>query len=482
MIRTLADIARDPKRAPLLAGGIILIAFGMYGMLFLSSHPSALRLLSLAYMGVSAAVAAWLYISSPALYLGFVWWLWFLSPFVRRVIDYHLGTFTPPNAAFSMLAPYAATLVILIDLPRFGRLLTRRIGIPILICFLAVIYGYIVGLTKVDSFRATMILLDWICPLLMALFVLARWRDYPRLRSVFRTAFVWGVLIMGCYGIYQFFAAPPWDVLWMEGSQMLSAGKPEPLGIRVFSMLNAPGPFAMILMAGLILLFDSKGPIGRVAAVPGYLAFLLSLVRGAWGGWVLALSYSLLRLQNASRGRVLAILALVACLTIPLALSGDIGDRTGARMETFGDIEQDNSLQERQLMYSYMVTELLFNPIGQGMGARTFDSGFVTIVYQFGWIGGFAYLGALIAMMITVLRDTPKHDRFAILVSGIALSYFALMLMGSQVVGVKGCLFWGCMAFAVASRRYHSEKASAEESGDASDTTLPVSSQTASSR
>lgn len=459
MIRTLADIARDPKRSPLLAGGIILIAFGMYGMLFLSSHPSALRLLSLSYMGVSVVVGAWLYISSPALYLGFIWWLWFLSPFVRRIIDYHLGSFTPPSAAFSLLAPYAATLVILIDLPRFGRVLTRRMGVPLLICFVAILYGYLVGMTKVDPFRATTVLLDWVCPLLMALFVLVRWRQYPRLRSVFRTTFMWGVAVLGAYGLYQFFVAPPWDVLWMEGSRMISLGKPEPFEIRVFSTLSSPGPFAMVIMSGLVLLFDGKGLIGRLAPIPGYLAFLVSLVRGAWGGWVLALSYSMLRLQNASRGRVIAILVLVSAVTVPLIMSGEIGEQAGERMETFSNLESDGSLQARQRMYTTIGVELLFNPIGEGLGARTFDSDFVTILYQLGWIGGGLYVLGLFLMMIPVIRDTPSSDRFAILVSGIAVAYFALMLMGPQVSEIKGCVFWSCMAFAVAARRYHEEHA-----------------------
>jgi hypothetical protein len=463
MIRTLADVARDPKRAPLLAGGIILIAFGMYGMLFLSAHPSALRLLSLSYMGVSTVVAAWLYISSPTLYIGFVWWLWFLSPFVRRVIDYHLGFYTPPSAAFSMLAPYAATLVILLDLPRFGRVLTRRIGVPILICFAALLYGYLVGMTKVAPFRATTVMLDWICPLLMALFLLVRWRQYPALRSVFRTTFAWGVALLSLYGIYQFFMAPPWDALWMEGSGMTSVGKPEPFEIRVFSTLNSPGPFAMVLMSGLVLLFDGKGLVGRLAPIPGYMAFLLSLVRGAWGGWVLALSFSLLRLQNASRGRVIAILVLIAAVTVPLIMSGEIGDQAGERMETFSNLEEDGSLQARQHMYSTVGVELLFNPIGQGLGAQTFDSDFVTILFQLGLIGGIVYLGGLLMMLIPVLRDTPSTDRFAVLASGIALSYFALMLMGPQVVGIKGCVFWSCMAFAIASRRYHDEHAPPED-------------------
>ena len=476
MIRTLADVARDPKRSPLLAGGVILIAFGMYGMLFLSAHPSALRLLSLAYMSVSVLVAAWLYISSPPLYLGFIWWLWFLSPFVRRIIDYHLGFFTPPSTAFSLLAPYAATLVILIDLPRFGRVLSRRIGIPILVCFAAILYGYLVGMTKVAPFRATTVMLDWVCPLLMAFFVLVRWQQYPRLRSVFRTTFVWGVAVLGTYGIYQFFMAPPWDTLWMTGSGMISVGKPEPFEIRVFSTLNSPGPFAMVLMSGLILLFDGKGLVGRLAPIPGYLAFLVALVRGAWGGWVLALSFSMLRLQNASRGRIIAILALVALVTVPLIMSGEIGDQAGERMETFGNLEEDGSLQARQHMYSTVGVGLLFNPIGQGLGARTFDSGFVTILYLLGWVGGLLYLGGIVAMMIRVVRDTPSYDRFAILTAGTALSFFALLLMGTQVGGVNGCVFWSCMAFAVASRRYHDEYAKSDESPE---DTLAASSQTA---
>lgn len=457
MIRTLADIARDPKRSPLLAGGVILIAFGMYGMLFLSAHPSALRLLSLSYMGVSTVVAAWLYISSPALYLGFIWWLWFLSPFVRRIIDYHLGFFTPPSGAFSLLAPYAATLVILLDLPRFGRVLTRRMGIPLLICFAAVLYGYLVGMTKVDPFRATTAMLDWVCPLLMAFFVMVRWKQYPRLRSIFRTTFMWGVAVLGTYGIYQFFIAPPWDTLWMEGSRMISLGKPEPFEIRVFSTLNSPGPFAMVLMAGLVLLFDGKGLIGRLAPIPGYLAFLVALVRGAWGGWVLALSFSLLRLQNASRGRVITILVLVACVTVPLVLSGEIGNQAGERMESFSNLNEDGSLQDRQRMYSTVGVELLFNPIGQGLGARTFDSGFVTIMYQLGWLGGLFYLGGLVTMMIRVVRDTPSSDRFATLTAGIALAFFALLLMGTQVGAVNGCVFWSCIAFAVAAQRHNEE-------------------------
>lgn len=474
MIRTLADVARNPERSPLLAGGVILIAFGLYGILFLSSHPSALQLLSLAYMGVSTIVAAWLYISSPTLYLGFIWWLWFLSPFVRRIIDYHLGFFTPPSAAFSLLAPYTATLVILIDLPRFGRMLGRRLCVPLLICFAAVLYGYLVGVAKVGTFRATMLLIDWACPLLMAFFILVRWKEYPRLRSVFRTTFTWGVAVLGMYGIYQFFMAPPWDTLWMEGSRMISLGKPEPFEIRVFSTLNSPGPFAMVLMSGLILLFDAKSLTGRLAAIPGYMAFLVALVRGAWGGWVLALSFSLLRLQNASRGRILAVLVLLACVTVPLVLSGEIGNQAGQRMETLGSLEDDGSLHARKHMYTTMGPELLFNPIGQGMGGRTFDSGFVTILFQFGLIGGIIYLSGLLMMLVPVLRSTPSTDRFAVLCSGISLAYFTMMLMGPQVIGIDGCVFWSCMALASASRRYHSTQLESTSSAHASSTSPSV--------
>ena len=81
----------------------------------------------------------------------------------------------------------------------------------------------------------------------------------------------------------------------------MTNGTPEPLGIRVFSTMNSPGPFANVLLAGLLILLTNENFSARprLRAV-GYLSFLLlSLVRSAWIGWFLGLLSLLSALKTA---------------------------------------------------------------------------------------------------------------------------------------------------------------------------------------
>lgn len=469
MIRTLADVAKDDERATLLALGMIILALCVYSVLFSTSHPSMLRILSLGYLTGTAGVGFWLYLTNPPLYVGFTMWIWFVSPFVRRIIDYSLGAFTPPNMALALLAPYVVTGLSIFDLPRFGKRLIQRQYAPLLLCLLGVIYGLLVGLPKTGGFSAATALLNWLCPLLLGFHILARPSLYPKFRSTFRTVFAFGVLVLGTYGVFQFFSAPPWDVLWMKGSGMLSIGQTESMEIRVFGMLDSPGPYAMVMMAGLILLFDTGGTIAKLAVVPGYLGILLSLVRGAWGGWVLAFGYSVLRSRGASRRRLVLALALVMAVVAPIVTTGEIGDRTGERFETFSNLEEDGSLEDRQYMYQTATLDALLNPIGEGLGGGTFDSGFLTILYQLGWLGSLFYLGGLIMLMRTIIfGGPPNEEKFVALCAGIVIGYFALMLMGLQVTEAKGCIFWSMASLVLASRHYRNRFDAPETASDAS--------------
>ena len=47
--------------------------------------------LNYAYLAATLAVGALLYWRRPGLYIGFTWWLWFLTPEVRRLVDYQQG-------------------------------------------------------------------------------------------------------------------------------------------------------------------------------------------------------------------------------------------------------------------------------------------------------------------------------------------------------------------------------------------------------
>lgn len=453
MIRTLADVARDDSRAFLLAVGMVILALCLYAVLFATSHPSLLRLLTLAYLAGTAGVGFWLYITNPALYLGYVWWIWFISPFIRRVIDYSIGAFTPPSMAFVLLAPYVVTGLTVFDLARFGSVFNQRRYFPFLACLLAIFYGFLVGIPRFGFAGSAIGLLNWACPVLLAFFILVRAPAYPKLRRAFRSAFAGGVLFLGAYGVFQFFTAPPWDTLWMTASRMTSIGKPEPMLIRVFGPMDSPGPYAMTLMTGLVLLFDGRGLLARLAVVPGYMGFLLALVRGAWGGWVVAFGYSILRAKGASRGRLAIAAVLVMAVIVPLSMTGEVGDVAGERMASFTSLQDDGSLQARRHMYSTVTIGALLSPLGQGLAAKTFDSGFVTLIYQLGWLGSGLYLYGLFTLMHrVVLQHRPTDDRFATLCAGIAVSFFLLMLMGPQVTEIKGCIFWSCIALVLASR------------------------------
>ena len=115
------------------------------------------------------------------------------------------------------------------------------------------------------------------------------WRDYPRYSQNIERAFVWGVLVTGVYGVYQYIVAPEWDRLWLVETKLYtSMGNPEPLGMRVWSIMNSPLHFATVSIAGLMLLFTNQGFLRLSASVFGYLAFMLTTVCTAWGGGFVA--------------------------------------------------------------------------------------------------------------------------------------------------------------------------------------------------
>ena len=456
MIRTLSQVAKDNSRATLLTLSMALFMLCGYSLLFLSGDPMLLQLLTYAYLGGTTMLGAWLYITNPGLFLGFAWWVWFVTPLVRRVVDYQLDSFTPPKAAFILLAPYVVTSLTVFDLPRYGRLLLRRSNLPFLLCMVGVLYGYLVGLPA-NPMAATIDLLNWFCPLLLGFRMVALWRTYPQHKRFTISVFTWGVLLLGLYGVAQFFVVPPWDAFWMTNSGMNSIGKPVPFEVRIFSTMDSAGPFAMFLMAGLVLLFARSSITSKLAILPGFTAFLLTIVRGAWGGWVLAVGYVAVRAHRSSRVQLIGSILLALAISIPLAMTGEIGDRAETRMQSFTELGQDGSLNARRHMYERMSGKALLNPLGEGLGGQTFDSGIINVLWLLGWPGGFLYLSGLF-LVVKELLTGPVTDKFATLAGGVALSYAALMLMATQTGGMKGCIFWSFVALVLASRRYYEEQ------------------------
>jgi hypothetical protein len=409
------------------------------------------QLASLALFSSFVAISFLLYASSSPWYIGFVFWLWVLVPFLRRVNDYLSGTFTPPSRSFILLAPFASSLVASLDVFRFGGRLPHRRYLPFLLCLSGLGYAYVIGLVRVGGFSATMGLVTWLPPVLAALFILNRPHLYREQRRVFVQMFTWSVFALGAYGIVQFFFLPAWDEFWMESCNMISIGQPYPLQVRVYSLLDSPGPFAITLMVGLVFLFVQPSAPQVLAAVPGYISLLLARVRGAWLAWVIAVVAIIFQLKGRLRTRLLGMVFVVALLALPLVLQGPVKQRFSNRAQTLQNLEEDQSVQTRLQTYRETSVELLKSPVGHGLGSRTFDSGPVTVFWQLGWLGGLLYLSGL-ALLLWRLCNGASSSFLTKIIVGISAAHLAHFLAGPQILfGVTGFTFWILVSLAVLS-------------------------------
>ena len=453
----------DQTRATILGIGIALFAFCLLGIVV--STPYAVYVNYL-YPVTALALGAWFYLTNPGLYFGFTWWTWFLSPFMRRYVDYEVGFFS--EASYIMLTPMLVTGLSLFTVLRYVGRFQMRLYQPMALVFGGLIYGYAVGLFRNGPMPATLDLLEWACPLFFAFHVLVHYRQYPVYRRLTRAVFTWGLLIMGVYGIVQYFAPLPWDRFWVIESGMTTIGRPEAYELRIFSTLNSPGPFAGILMVGLLVLLEARSLTARLALAPGFVSFLLSLVRSAWGGFATALLYAGARLQSRLRLRLLVVLGLGALLSLPLLLNDAVSERVAPRIETLGELGSDNSFRARSGLYSIAALNSLTEPIGRGLGSfgraatfnanaiASFDSGLMIIPFTLGWPGATLYVFGWIWMIYWILRlRQADTDQFTMIAAAIVMGMIAQMVFSNQLTGVIGMATWTFTALAVASSHYY---------------------------
>jgi len=426
-------------------------------------------LLEIIYLLAALASGVWLYWRYPALYIGFVWWLWFLTPEVRRLIDYQQG-WNPQSLV--MLTPYLVTGLTLLTLARHLPKLQFYRLFPFTLILLGLLYGYVIGVYRGVWQASTYDLLSWLVPVVFAFHIAMYWRDYPHFRQVIRRTFVWGTLVMGLYGVLQFFNPPVWDQYWMDSAGMASIGKPEPFEVRVFSTANSPGPFAIIMMAGLLLLSSSGGRLLRwPAAAAGFVSFLLSLVRAAWGGLLVGLIF--IAAQRGFSLRLLASLLVTGLIALPLLTVGPVSEVIDERLQTVTNLEEDSSANDRQEFYSGFAETAFFNPVGLGLGTTglatklsnptgeqsgefgTFDSGVMNIPFVLGWLGSVLYVGGLASLLFYALRrGGSRSDLFAAASRGIVVAVLVQLIFVNTLTGVTGMVFWSFLGLSLAARSY----------------------------
>jgi O-Antigen ligase len=439
-----------------LIAGLALLTAG--GLLF-----HAASFLKLAYPLAALVVGTALFSRSPGLYVGLVWWLWFLTPLVRRLVDYQVG-WDSTNPV--LLAPALVTGISALTVVRRLRTFGRTAVAPFALVLAGLLYAYPVGIYRAGTSAATYSLLVWAAPVCFGFHLALQSQQYAALRQASRRAFAAGVLVIGLYGLWQYFAPPAWDQYWMVHSGMGSIGLPEPRLVRVFSTLNSPPPCAAILGAGLLTLITAGSLMQWIAGVPGYVTFALTLVRTAWLAWLIGLFTYWIYATARARVRVVAATGILLLLLLPFIRTDLYETLIVSRFQTLQATAQDESARSRMALYSRFAERLSHNPVGDGLGStggggqlnvqgshENLDSGFIDVFESLGWFGAALFLGGALLLLAAITRARErKDDQFAKVTRGIAISLFLSMLSFNSLTGVVGAVFWGFVGIQIAGR------------------------------
>ena len=311
----------------------IALACGLSGVviaaLWFSGHSQLLRV---AIPAAAFFVGVVLYFSAPIRYVEYSLWLWFLTPLVRRLVDWHFG-YADPN--FVLLSPLLVSGIGGLALLRPNRRHAMpRIPASFVLCGTAILYAVVIDALQHPSAETIYGFADWLCPLLFGLHFYLNWRDYERFRAAVTKTFLWAVPVLGIYGIYQFVAPPAWDGYWIGrvyATQGIatSFGTAEPFLVRVWSTIMDPGVREH---------YDGRASSAACRSISpesacchrGLFTLLLSAVRAAWLGWVVGLVVILKTANPRALARsCLSVVLILACV-LPLASESTGGCRNFA--------------------------------------------------------------------------------------------------------------------------------------------------------
>jgi O-Antigen ligase len=417
-------------------------------------------LLRIVFPLLSVIVGALLLWRSKPLYVGFVFWLWFLTPFLRRMADFQGGWSTTSAV---LLAPYVtAGLSGFTLLTSIGNFWDRKY-LPYVCSFVAVAYGLIIGVVHYPVFNVLQALLNWLVPIIFGMFIFENRRYYGEFQHVIEKSFLYAVLVTGAYGIYQFFVLPDWDKTWMLNVQMNSFGTIEAMKIRVFSTMNAPTIFGAVMACGILVLFNARGKLRLLSAAVGFVGLMLTMSRSSWLSLAGGAAFLLIRMEMRQRARLAV--AFFACIVFFAGLTfvPVVHELVWERIQTFADPSHDVSFSARIEGHESALRQIAQEPFGEGLGSTDTEHGTegdddiigphdstpLEFLYSLGWIGSLIYALGLGSLGFQIWRKGTK-DRFALTANAILVGFVAECLLNSVMLGILGFMVWtfGSMSLA----------------------------------
>jgi putative inorganic carbon (hco3(-)) transporter len=354
-------------------------------------------------------------IDPPYRYLILVVLLFTVLPVLHRLVDWRTGYSEESIISILPLLAMLPAAAIVLYSGRIGRLPKW-----LLACLWLWVGGFTfalgVGALAGNVAASAYSFVQFILPALFATYLITTGVPAEELYARFANFLLWLSIPMALYAVLQFVAIPPWDAQWMHDAGMTFIGVPEPYQLRPFSTTNGPPQFADFLVVVVVLNLPRlrrPTPILLGALALCVLTLAITMVRADWITLAVGvLCYVALSPQRIRNLTVIAVVGGVGALLIlnasSLLGSSAAGDALQSRFETFTDLGNDYSVNERQSYFGDILTEALQQPVGQGLGVtgaaarlsqsgvdQPYDDGYIARFVEMGFFGMACYLGTL---------------------------------------------------------------------------------------
>jgi O-Antigen ligase len=450
------------------------------------------RLLLYAFPLMAFLLAAYLYRRNLARYVEVVCWLWFLTPLLRRLVDYRVG-WIPATAV--LLGPVLALCAPGLWLVANWRTTLRRLPLPLICILITCVYATILGLLNFGPRLVFQDLVTWVAPLIFAIMLSQHREQATELFQAFERAFLYGTLVVSLYGLVQFFLLPAWDVLWMEQMDLPSLGLTEPTKVRLFSTMNSPQILASFLVVGLLIAFNSRRRI-RFLTIPfALLCLVLSLARSGWVAMIAGSIFLLFKLPARQRIH-LVVAAIFSVAVFVVALQNpDLQQVVSKRFESLSDVRNDVSYSDRVDGYKAVLSGFMDNPFGLGMGATPAivedttgtvgyvhggrslalaDSTVLSIVTTMGFAGGLVFFCSLFPLGRNLFSGASAESDYTCTMQAVLIGLTAEAVLDSIIAGPTAFLTWAGVGFCIALRRASVDARSSAAEPTAAADSLPL--------
>ncbi len=412
----------------------------------------------------SLYIAFFFYFKMPHYYVGFTWWLWFVGPLIRRIIDFRSGGLTPGDF---VLTPLLVTWVSAITFVRYLPYLYNKQALPFLLCISSVAYAFVIGVIQGNPLNAnTYGTLKILAPILFGFHIFINSQHYPKYRKVFLSVFLWGLIIMGIYGIIQRVILPGWDQFYLlniEKEEEISEGVNSTFGL--FSTSEGRQQFAGLLFPGLLLMLCHDGKFQPfIGSIFGYLNLLLSRARAGWVSWLVSMAIFLPSLKPRRQFRIILLISVSIAVMIPLSMTEPFSTFITDRIGSLSNLSDDNSIGVRQAAYNVLFGKAIKEVVGRGIGfdlsrltkISTFDGAILPMMFWLGWIGIIFFTAGIYLLLWKIFSGkVEKDDAFASASRAIAIGLFFQVGLNLIFISTLAMVFWGFTGISLAANAYY---------------------------